>query len=130
MNRTKPEQRAHILQLLCEGMSIRAIERTTGASKHTIIRLLNDAGQALGALQDRLYRDLKTKRVQVDEIWSFTYAKQKNVADAKAAPASASPSRLARRALTRPRSARSMGGTCPGWRESSRASSSPVAAVS
>ena len=28
----------------------------------------------------------KAKRIQVDEIWSFTYAKQKNVATAKAAP--------------------------------------------
>lgn len=86
MNRTKPEQRAHILQLLCEGMSIRAIERTTGATKRTITRLLNDAGKALGAYQDQVFRKLKCERVQVDEIWSFTYAKQKNVPAAIAAP--------------------------------------------
>jgi IS1 family transposase len=86
MNKLSASDRAHILQLLCEGMSIRAIERATGSSKHTIERLLNDAGQALGEYQDRVIRNLKTKRVQVDEIWSFTYAKQKNVAGAKAAP--------------------------------------------
>jgi len=86
MNKLSSADRAHILQLLCEGMSIRAIERTTGASKHTITRLLNDAGKALGDYQRSVFRDLQTKRVQVDEIWSFTYAKQKNVADAKAAP--------------------------------------------
>lgn len=86
MNKLSSTERARILQLLCEGMSIRAIERTTGASKHTITRLLNDAGKALGVEQDRLFRNLKTKRVQVDEIWSFTYAKQRNVATAKAAP--------------------------------------------
>jgi IS1 family transposase len=86
MNRTKPEQRGQVLQLLCEGMSIRAIERTTGVTKQTVTCLLNDAGKALGELQDRMFRDLQTRRVQVDEIWSFTYAKQKNVADAKAAP--------------------------------------------
>jgi IS1 family transposase len=86
MNRTKPEHRARILQLLCEGMAIRAIERTTGASKHTITRLLNDAGKALGDYQDRAFRDLKTRRIQVDEIWSFTYAKARNVPTAKAAP--------------------------------------------
>jgi hypothetical protein len=67
-------------------MSIRAIERTTGSSKHMISQLMNDAGKALGEFQDRLYRDLKTKLVQVDEIWSFTYAKQRNVAAAKSAP--------------------------------------------
>jgi len=86
MNRTKPEQRGQVLQLLCEGMSIRAIERTTGVTKQTVTCLLNDAGKALGELQDRMFRDLQTRRVQVDEIWSFTYAKQKNVAGAKAAP--------------------------------------------
>ena len=86
MNRLSSSERAHILQLLCEGMSIRAIERTTGASKHTISNLLNSAGAALGAYQDAAFVELKAKRVQVDEIWSFTYAKQKNVADAKAAP--------------------------------------------
>jgi IS1 family transposase len=67
-------------------MSIRAIERVTGASKHTITSLLVDAGKALADYQDRVFRDLNAKRVQVDEIWSFTYAKQKNVAGATAAP--------------------------------------------
>jgi IS1 family transposase len=86
MNRTKPEQRARVLQLLCEGMSIRAIERTTGVTKQTVTQLLNDAGKALGAYQDRAFRNLSTRRVQVDEIWAFTYAKQRNVATAKAAP--------------------------------------------
>jgi hypothetical protein len=86
MNKLTASDRARILQLLCEGMSIRAIERTTGASKNTIIKLLNDAGAALGAYQDRVFRDLQCKRVQVDEIWSFTYAKQRTVPTAKAAP--------------------------------------------
>jgi len=86
MNKLSQTQRAHILQLLCEGMSIRAIERTTGASKHTIVNLLNAAGAALGAFQDQAFRNLSCKYVQVDEIWSFTYAKAKNVAHAKAAP--------------------------------------------
>jgi hypothetical protein len=67
-------------------MSIRAIERTTGCSKHTISNLMNDAGAALGAYQDRAFQNLQCKRVQVDEIWTFTYAKAKNVEAAKAAP--------------------------------------------
>jgi IS1 family transposase len=86
MNKLSAQDRAHILHLLCEGMSIRAITRTTGASKNTVVKLLNDAGAALGAYQDQAFRNLPCKRVQVDEIWSFTYAKQKNVETAKAAP--------------------------------------------
>lgn len=86
MNRLPAEQRARILHMLCEGNSMRSIERMTGCSKHTIAKLLNDAGAALGAYQDRAFRDLPCERVQVDEIWSFTYAKQKNVEAATAAP--------------------------------------------
>jgi IS1 family transposase len=86
MNKLSSEERAQILHLLCEGMSIRAVTRLTGASKNTVAKLLNDAGAALGAYQDRVFRDLNCERVQVDEIWSFTYAKEKNVASAKAAP--------------------------------------------
>lgn len=86
MNKLSSQDRAKILQLLCEGMSIRAVTRITGASKNTVTKLLNDAGAALGAYQDRVLRNLSCERVQVDEIWSFCYAKQKNVATAKAAP--------------------------------------------
>lgn len=86
MNKLPSAERATILQLLCEGMSIRAITRTTGASKNTVAKLLNDAGAALGAYQDAVLRDLPCSNVQVDEIWSFTYAKQKNLAEAVAAP--------------------------------------------
>lgn len=86
MNKLSLDERARILHLLCEGTSIRAITRLTGASKNTVTKLLIDAGKACSAYHDANVRDVKAKRVQVDEIWSFTYAKQKNVADAKAAP--------------------------------------------
>jgi IS1 family transposase len=86
MNKLTIEERARILHLLCEGMSIRAITRLTGASKNTVAKLLIDAGKACAAYHDINVRDVKASRVQVDEIWSFTYAKQKNVAGAKAAP--------------------------------------------
>ena len=86
MNRLTIEERAKILHLLCEGMSIRAITRLTGASKNTVAKLLIDAGKACAAYHDANVRDVKAARVQVDEIWSFTYAKQKNVATAKDAP--------------------------------------------
>jgi IS1 family transposase len=89
MNRLSNDDRAKILHLLCEGMSIRAITRLTGASKNTVSKLLIDAGKACAAYHDANVRNVKAKRVQVDEIWSFTYAKQKNVATAKAAPEAA-----------------------------------------
>ncbi len=86
MNRLTTSKRAQILHLLCEGQSIRAVTRITGASKNTVTKLLIDAGKACMAYHDANVRDVKAKRVQVDEIWSFTYAKAKNVPSAKAAP--------------------------------------------
>lgn len=86
MNRLTKDDRAKILTLLCEGMSIRAVTRVTGASKNTVAKLLLDAGRAVSAYQDRVLRNLTCKRVQVDEIWSFVYAKRNNVASAKSAP--------------------------------------------
>ena len=67
-------------------MSLRAISRATDASINTISNLLVDAGEACSTYHDETVRRVRAKRVQVDEIWSFTYAKQKNVAMAKAAP--------------------------------------------
>src|SRR5580700_3761758 len=89
MNRLTRDERARVLHLLCEGSSIRAITRLTGASKNTVIKLVINAGTAASWYQDRVFRNLTCKRVQVDEIWNFVYAKQKNVSTAKAAPADA-----------------------------------------
>ena len=86
MKKLDHKARSQILHLLCEGNSIRSVTRLTGASKNTVIKLLVDAGKACMVFHDANVRDVKAKRVQVDEIWSFTYAKQKNVAAAKAAP--------------------------------------------
>jgi hypothetical protein len=55
-------------------------------SLNTISKLLEDAGGFCASFNDVKVRGVKAKRVQVDEAWSFTYAKQKNVAGAKAAP--------------------------------------------
>lgn len=86
MRKLPASDRVRILHMLCEGQSIRSIERIAGVSKNTVAKLLSDAGAVCAEYQDRVFRDLTCKRVQVDEIWSFTYAKQKNVAMAKAAP--------------------------------------------
>src|ERR1043166_8763143 len=89
MNKLSREARARILHLLCEGSSIRAVTRLTGASKKAVSRLMVDAGQAAACYQDRVFRNLTCKRIQVDEIWAFVHCKQKNVATAKRAPVNA-----------------------------------------
>jgi IS1 family transposase len=86
MNKLSRTYRAKILGLMVEGMSIRAISRITGASKNTIVKLLADAGEAFTDYRAAKFVKLQSARIQVDEIWSFTYAKQKNVETAKAAP--------------------------------------------
>ena len=86
MNKLDRQARGRILHLLCEGNSIRAACRLTGASKKAVSKLMVDAGQAAAWYQDRVFRNLTCKRVQVDEIWAFVYAKQKNVPLAKKAP--------------------------------------------
>lgn len=65
---------------------MRSISRMTGVSINTVSKLLVDAGAACAAFHDQAVRGVKAQRVQCDEIWSFTYAKQKNVKDAVAAP--------------------------------------------
>jgi IS1 family transposase len=86
MNRISVKSRIQILDMLCEGSSMRSISRITGVSINTVSKLLEDAGEVCAAFHDEHVRGVKAQRVQVDEIWSFTYSKEKNVAIAKAAP--------------------------------------------
>jgi IS1 family transposase len=79
MNRLSTEQRARIIGCLVEGNSIRATVRMTGAAKNTIVKLLADLGEACAEYQDGALQQLPCKVVEVDEIWSYCYAKQKNV---------------------------------------------------
>ena len=78
MNRLDHDARARILHLLCEGTSIRAVTRLTGASKTTVSKLVVDAGKAAAWYQDRVFRNLASRRIQVDEIWRVGGAKAKN----------------------------------------------------
>jgi IS1 family transposase len=89
MNKLDRKNRTQILHLLCEGQSIRAITRLTGCSKNTVAKLLVETGHACAAYQDKNLRNLTCQRVQMDEIWSFVYAKSANVKRAKSAPATA-----------------------------------------
>lgn len=86
MNRLPLATRVQILGLLTEGASLRAASRLSGASINTVTKLLVDVGAACAEYHDMAVRNVKAKRIQCDEIWSFTYAKAKNVKTAKAAP--------------------------------------------
>ncbi len=79
MNKLNTERRVQILRCLVEGNSIRSTSRITGAAKNTVVKLLVDAGKACSEYQDKTLRNLSCKRLQCDEIWSFCYAKKKNV---------------------------------------------------
>ena len=110
MNRLSHDKRAQALQMMAEGISLRAMTRLTGISRTTLLKLLVDAGRAFSDYQDRTLVNLPckriqslqahtvpasayrvpasaySKRIQVDEAWAFCYAKQRNVPTAKAAP--------------------------------------------
>jgi IS1 family transposase len=86
MNRLPITKRAHILNLLVEGNSLRATSRIADVSINTVYKLAIDAGEACSVYQDQAFRNLSCKRLQLDEIWSFVYAKQRAVPFAKKAP--------------------------------------------
>jgi IS1 family transposase len=79
MNRLTNEKRTEVIKCLCEGLAIRATVRMTGVAKNTIVKLLHEIGEACSNYQDKVFRNLPCKRIQCDEIWSFCYAKEKNV---------------------------------------------------
>lgn len=89
MNRLSSEDRTKVLHLLLEGNSLRATARISDISYNTVCKLFVDAGCVAAVYQDEVLRDLPCKRLQLDEIWSFVYAKQKNVKGSKAAPSDA-----------------------------------------
>ena len=86
MNQLPVAKRAQILAMLCEGSSMRAASRLADVSINTVAKLLAQAGEACAAFHDAAVRGVKAKRIQCDEIWSFCYSKQRNVAEAKSAP--------------------------------------------
>jgi IS1 family transposase len=79
MNRLTTAERVRVVAALVEGNSLRATARMTGFARMTVEKLLRELGAACAKAQDEMFRNLPCKRVQCDEIWSFVYAKQKNV---------------------------------------------------
>jgi IS1 family transposase len=86
MNKLPVETRVQILSMLVEGSSMRSVSRVADVSINTVTKLLVDAGRMASAFHDERVRNVTAKAVQCDEIWSFAYAKQKNVRFATDAP--------------------------------------------
>ncbi len=78
MNRLDSTIRAQVINCLIEGCSIRATVRMTGVAKKTVMRLLVEVGEVCADYQDRTFRSLRCKRLQLDELWSWIYCKDKN----------------------------------------------------
>jgi IS1 family transposase len=79
MNRLSKEQRTKIIAALVEGNSLRATARICDVVFNTVLKLLPKIGRACMEYQDKALRNLTCKRIQCDEIWTFCYAKEKNV---------------------------------------------------
>jgi len=79
MNKLSSQRREQVIRCLIEGCSIRSTVRVTGIAKKTVMRLLVEIGAVCSDYQDRVFRSLNLRRIQCDEIWSFVYAKQKNI---------------------------------------------------
>lgn len=81
MNKLTAKRRAQVIAALVEGNSIRATVRMTGVARGTVLKLLADLGKACQNYLDQTLRNLPCSRIQCDEIWSFCYAKEKNLPD-------------------------------------------------
>jgi IS1 family transposase len=79
MNKLDSTTRTHVVSCLIEGCSIRSTVRITGVAKKTVMRLLREIGEVCADYQDRTLRNLKSHRIQLDELWGFLYCKDKNV---------------------------------------------------
>jgi IS1 family transposase len=82
MNRLSTGERVRVMSALVEGCSIRATVRMTGVAKYTVVKLLADLGAACADFHDERVRNVRASRIQVHEIWSFCYAKAKNIPSA------------------------------------------------
>ena len=79
MNKLSIERQVGIIKVLCEGNSLRATARITDTAVNTVVTLLKKTGEACWDYQNRIMRNLNCQKLQCDEIWSFVYAKAKNV---------------------------------------------------
>ncbi len=86
MNKLSTAKRSQIIRMLVDGVSLRAISRIEDVSINTVSKMLIEAGEACVDFHNNHVHRVNAKRMQVDEIWQFCYAKEKDVSSAKAAP--------------------------------------------
>ena len=73
------EKQGTAIAMLCEGNSIRSVERMTGIHRDTVMRLGARVGNACRNLMDETMRELPCAKIEVDEIWGFVGKKDRNV---------------------------------------------------
>src|ERR1022692_4864197 len=78
MNRLTNDKRAQVINCLIEGCSIRSTVRMTGVAKKTVMRVLVEVGEVCADFQDKVFHSLRSHRLQLDEMWSWIYCKEKN----------------------------------------------------
>ena len=83
MNKLTHDKRVQVINLLVEGNSMRATARIADVAFNTVAKLFIETAKVCAEYQDKAFRNLTCKRLQLDEIWSFVYAKAKNVPDEK-----------------------------------------------
>src|SRR5438034_10727142 len=83
MNKLDNNARSQVIRCLVEGNSLRSTVRMTGVSMPTVLKLLMDIGEVCREYQDRTFKNLSCRRLQLDEVWQYCYAKENNVPDAK-----------------------------------------------
>ena len=83
-NQLSNEKKTMAVSMLCEGSSIRSIERITGVHRDTIMRLGVRMGEGCQKIMDEKLRNLSSKLIQVDEVWGFIGMKQKTAHQNKA----------------------------------------------
>jgi hypothetical protein len=81
-NALSPDVRLRVIHALCEGTSINATVRQTGASKNAILRLLPRVGDGAASIHNLLVRGVSAAQIQCDEVWSYVGKKERRVTEA------------------------------------------------
>ncbi len=76
MNKLTIDKQTAVIRALVEGSSIRSTERMTGVHRDTIMRLMIETGTACGETLDKMMRNLRCRRVEVDEVWCYVGKKR------------------------------------------------------
>lgn len=69
---------AQVINLLCEGMGVRAVARLTRLHRDTVLSILATVGFKCELLLEEKIQNVKAGVVQADEVHAFVYSKQFN----------------------------------------------------